>query len=103
LNFFCNQKNDENIAEHLYRHKDILECLFRAIDKDHSGQISKEEFRDCCKLIESNDPNSPFTDKSIEDMADTMDMNKDGFINLNEFLEAFRLASSFSSDPVYQV
>ncbi|CAF0704316.1 unnamed protein product [Brachionus calyciflorus] len=86
-------KGDENISESLYRHKDILESIFRAIDKDHSGQISKTEFRDCCKLINHHDPTAMFSDSSIEDMANTMDLDKDGFINLNEFLEAFRLAS----------
>lgn len=58
------------------------------------GQISLDEFRDCCRLIQQHDPASTLTDQSIDEMAHTMDLNKDGFINLNEFLEAFRLVST---------
>ena len=82
------------MTEYLYRHKDVLESIFRAIDKDHSGQISKEEFTECCKLINTHDRNANFSDQSIQDMLNTMDRDKDGYINLNEFLEAFRLVSA---------
>lgn len=53
-----------------------------------------DEFRDCCRLIKQHDMASTLTDKCIDEMAHTMDLNKDGFINLNEFLEAFRLVST---------
>ncbi len=85
---------DFSFTETIYRHKDTLESIFRAIDKDHSGQISREEFRDCCMLISHHDSSTCFTEKTIEEMANTIDMNKDGFINLNEFLESFRIVSA---------
>jgi serine/threonine-protein phosphatase with EF-hands len=31
---------DNNITESLYRHKDMLEAIFRSIDKDHSGNVN---------------------------------------------------------------
>lgn len=60
----------------------------------NKGQISLDEFRDCCRLIRQHDVSSSLSDKSIDEMAQTMDLNKDGYINLNEFLEAFRLVST---------
>lgn len=45
-------------------------------------------------LLKQHDPCSNLNEKSIDEMAQTMDLNKDGYINLNEFLEAFRLAST---------
>ena len=87
-------KADFSLTDTIYRYKDTLESIFRAIDKDHSGQISREEFRDCCMLISHHDSSTCFTEKSIEEMANTIDMNKDGFINLNEFLETFRIVSA---------
>ncbi len=81
--------------EAIYRHKDTLESIFRAIDKDHSGYITKDEFRDCCKLIQQHDSQSMMLNEaSIDEIADTLDINKDGLINLNEFLESFRLVSN---------
>ncbi len=62
----------------------MLESIFRAIDKDHSGQISKEEFRDVCELINQHDPTAKLNDVIIEDLANTMDIDKDGLINFNE-------------------
>ena len=89
--------DENNISESLYHHKEILESIFRAIDKDHSGngfiwqskiqlphtityffvsntkgKISKEEFGDCCKLLNQHSPAEMFSIKNIKDMADTM-------------------------------
>ncbi|TPP62786.1 Serine/threonine-protein phosphatase [Fasciola gigantica] len=80
-----------SVTEELYKNRDILEGVFRAIDKDQSGQLSIEEFTAaCCRL-----PNCRMlTEKSIADMARSIDLNKDGQIDFNEFLEAFRLVES---------
>jgi serine/threonine-protein phosphatase with EF-hand domain len=84
-------KNEDNIIEQMYKHKKILQGIFRAIDTDNSGLISKEEFRECCQLVNSYDSKLKLSNESIEQIADTIDFNKDGLINLNEFLEAFRI------------
>ncbi|XP_031797905.1 serine/threonine-protein phosphatase with EF-hands 2 [Sarcophilus harrisii] len=88
------QVSHENIQssllEVLYRNRSNLETIFRIIDSDHSGLISFDEFRQIWKLFSSH-MNVDITDESICDMARSIDFNKDGNIDINEFLEAFRL------------
>uniref|UniRef100_A0A8C2EBM2 Serine/threonine-protein phosphatase with EF-hands n=1 Tax=Cyprinus carpio TaxID=7962 RepID=A0A8C2EBM2_CYPCA len=79
-----------NLAETLYRYRTDLEIIFNIIDKDHSGQISIEEFRQTWKLFTSH-LGVAVNDQTIDDMARSIDFNKDGSIDFNEFLEAFRV------------
>uniref|UniRef100_A0A8C9H2J2 Serine/threonine-protein phosphatase with EF-hands n=1 Tax=Piliocolobus tephrosceles TaxID=591936 RepID=A0A8C9H2J2_9PRIM len=88
------QVSHENIQssllETLYRNRSNLETIFRIIDSDHSGFISLDEFRQTWKLLSSH-MNIDITDDCICDLARSIDFNKDGHIDINEFLEAFRL------------
>lgn len=51
-----------------------------------------DEFTDACNVL-SKHANATLTPQAIKDMASSIDINKDGFIDFNEFLEAFRLVS----------
>lgn len=55
------------------------------------GLISLEEFRQTWKLLSSH-LKMDISDKAIADLASSIDFNKDGSIDINEFMEAFRLA-----------
>lgn len=56
----------------------------------HPGLISFEEFRQTWKLLSSH-LKTEISDKAIADLAQSIDFNKDGSIDINEFMEAFRL------------
>ncbi|XP_058522705.1 serine/threonine-protein phosphatase with EF-hands 2 [Ochotona princeps] len=88
------QVSHENIQssllETLYRNRSNLETIFRIIDSDHSGFISLDEFRQTWKLFSSH-MNISSTDDCICDLVRSIDFNRDGRIDINEFLEAFRL------------
>ncbi|EDL05265.1 protein phosphatase, EF hand calcium-binding domain 2, isoform CRA_c [Mus musculus] len=79
-----------SLLEKLYRNRSNLETIFRIIDSDHSGFISLDEFRQTWKLFSSH-MSIDITDDGICDLARSIDFNKDGHIDINEFLEAFRL------------
>ncbi|XP_075193583.1 serine/threonine-protein phosphatase with EF-hands 2 [Anomaloglossus baeobatrachus] len=80
-----------SLLEALYRNRSDLETIFRIIDSDSSGLISFEEFKNTWKLLSSH-LKIDVSDEAICNMAKSMDFNKDGNIDINEFLEAFRLA-----------
>ncbi|CAH0560857.1 unnamed protein product [Brassicogethes aeneus] len=78
------------VVETLYRNKRSLEAIFRIIDKDNSGHISFDEFADACNLIKEHFQ-SPMTKDQLKELCKLMDLNKDGMVDLNEFLESFRM------------
>ncbi|XP_045922371.1 serine/threonine-protein phosphatase with EF-hands 2-like [Micropterus dolomieu] len=82
--------SDNSILETMYKNHSNLETIFRIIDTDHSGLISFEEFRQTWKLLSSH-LNTEISDEAIADLAQSIDFNKDGSIDINEFMEAFRL------------
>ncbi|KAM7326532.1 serine/threonine-protein phosphatase with EF-hands 2 [Alexandromys fortis] len=86
-----------SLLEKLYRNRSNLETIFRVIDSDHSGFISLDEFRQTWKLFSSH-MNIDITDDHICDLARSIDFNKDGRIDINEFLEAFRLVEQSCSE-----
>ncbi|XP_041667069.1 serine/threonine-protein phosphatase with EF-hands 2-like [Cheilinus undulatus] len=81
---------DDSILETMYKNHSNLETIFRIIDTDHSGLISFEEFRQTWKLLSSH-LKTEISDEAIADLAQSIDFNKDGSIDINEFMEAFRL------------
>ncbi|CAB3376156.1 Hypothetical predicted protein, partial [Cloeon dipterum] len=79
------------VTEALYRDKMALESLFSALDTDHSGTISMTELKQACSLL-PNDGSEP--GQLCTRLARCLDFNQDGRVDLNEFLEAFRLVES---------
>ncbi|XP_059192441.1 serine/threonine-protein phosphatase with EF-hands 2 [Centropristis striata] len=86
---------DQGLLETLYRHRSTLETIFRIVDTDNSGFITMEDFRQTWKLL-SVYLKMEITDDAISDLAVTIDSNKDGSIDIDEFMEAFRLTDKKS-------
>ncbi|KAK5852157.1 hypothetical protein PBY51_023650 [Eleginops maclovinus] len=82
--------SDNSILDTMYKNHSNLETIFRIIDTDHSGLISLKEFHQTWELLSSH-LKTEISAKAIEDLAQSIDFNKDGNIDINEFLEAFRL------------
>ncbi|XP_066032997.1 serine/threonine-protein phosphatase with EF-hands 1 [Chamaea fasciata] len=78
------------LTETLCRYRKDLEIIFNIIDKDHSGLISLEEFSQTWRLFTSH-LGIDVQDDSIDKLVLSIDYNKDGHIDFNEFLEAFHV------------
>ncbi|KAM5196731.1 serine/threonine-protein phosphatase with EF-hands 1 isoform 1-T5 [Hipposideros larvatus] len=82
------------LIETLYRYRSDLQIIFNVIDSDHSGLISMEEFHSMWKLFNSH-YHVHFDDDQVDELAERMDLNKDGSIDFNEFLKAFYVVHKF--------
>ncbi|NXF43410.1 PPE1 phosphatase, partial [Oceanites oceanicus] len=78
------------LVETLCRYRKDLEIVFNIIDKDHSGLISLDEFGQTWKLFTSH-LGIDVDDGSLDKLVLSIDYNKDGHIDFNEFLEAFHV------------
>ncbi|CAF2929864.1 unnamed protein product, partial [Rotaria sp. Silwood2] len=96
--------SNSGIMEDLYMWKDLLIRLFNLIDQDHSGFISPNEFSDVLKLLLYDENNTDGINEAyIEELSSAMDLDKNGRIDINEFLESFRIANvKNSGKPNYQ-
>ena len=56
-----------------------------------------EEFQDACELLGEHSKN-PIPPNDVQDLAKSIDLNKDGYIDFNEFLEAFRIVDRFGRE-----
>lgn len=62
-----------------------------------AGQICMAEFEDACQIL-SRHTGSLLSREHIVGMARNMDKNKDGYIDFQEFLEAFCIVDSFGKE-----
>ncbi|XP_066510112.1 serine/threonine-protein phosphatase with EF-hands 2-like [Hoplias malabaricus] len=81
---------EQKLLETLYRHRSTLETIFRIVDTDNSGVISFEDFRQTWKLL-SVYLKMEISEEAINDLVVSTDTNKDGSIDIDEFMESFRL------------
>merc|ERR1711939_393413 len=62
---------------------------FRQFDLDHQGRISKENLQHVAREL-----GETMTDEEIEEMITAADLDKDGFINEEEFLRVLKKGAS---------
>lgn len=64
------------------------------------GFISLDEFAEACELLQKHLPEHN-TKEQLMEICKLMDINKDGLVDLNEFLETFRLCEQAKSNIGY--
>jgi len=86
------RKRMESMVVYLQARADKLAIMFRGMDSDHNGSISRGEFK---VLINQIDPKASLED--CEKLFNMVDGNSDGKIVFNEFVENL-VCADFSSN-----
>nr|CCA19560.1 calcineurinlike phosphoesterase putative [Albugo laibachii Nc14] len=78
----------------LYRHRSRIQALFRTLDRDGNGTISLKELQYGIRVLNEKLPlgTKSFTENAEEWMR-LLDFSHDNEININEFMECFRLSA----------
>ena len=87
--------NSKISLDKLYGNKEQLLCIFRFFDTDSSGTIDKEEFTRGIKLMQKKKPSTEIPD--ADHLWEMLDVDKNNEIDVNEFLEAFRVVDTLYS------
>ncbi|KAI8036608.1 hypothetical protein M5D96_010409 [Drosophila gunungcola] len=80
-----------SVMDALYANKASLVAIFNIIDADNSGEITLDEFETAIDLLVAHMPGA-YSKAEMLEKCRMMDLNGDGKVDLNEFLEAFRLS-----------
>lgn len=82
--------NTNQNKKQTYTKKSITKLSTTPPKTSVAGFISLDEFAEACELLKKHLPEHD-TKEQLLDMCKMMDINKDGLVDLNEFLETFRL------------
>lgn len=85
---------NKQVTEAIYRQRNVLETIFRILDTDNSGFLTRDELRDGCELLAKHNGSVSLSPGELDTLVDTMDINRDGEVNFNEFLESFRMVDN---------
>jgi len=86
------EDTSNQLMDVMYAQRKKLETIFYFFDTDGDGVISREEFNNGCNLLNSHlPPDSTERLTDIQHMMDLIDIDHSGSIDLNEFMETFRI------------
>ncbi|OQS02982.1 calcineurin-like phosphoesterase [Thraustotheca clavata] len=80
----------------LYRHRHRLEALFRTLDKDGNGVITLDELQEGLQVLNQHLPKDILPFEHSEQLMRALDFSHDNRININEFMESFRLHANLT-------
>merc|ERR1712232_474476 len=83
--------NNSGIAAGLYSNLRQMEAVFRLVDSDGSGSITIPELEKVATILnKARGASSTVSATEVKNILSTMDVDGDGVVSLNEFLEAMR-------------
>ncbi|CAK4079203.1 unnamed protein product [Aphanomyces euteiches] len=85
-----------DMFNNMYRYRKRLQALFQVFDRDGNGTINLDEFKAGIEILNQHLPPGmkPFT--NAEELMRSLDFTHDNEININEFMECFRIHANLT-------
>ncbi|RLO12039.1 hypothetical protein DYB28_011436 [Aphanomyces astaci] len=80
----------------MYRYRKRLQALFQVFDQDGNGTINLDEFKAGIEILNEHLPVGMKPFRHPEDLMKSLDFTKDNQININEFMECFRIHANLT-------
>jgi Ca2+-binding EF-hand superfamily protein len=107
----------KSLIETVYIHHKQLEIMFNYFDDEGSGQVTKEQFMTKCQLINESESlgsdtmvpistaaakvtvTEVLSDATAAELFKLLDLDDDGFVDVNEFFETYRVIDVKTAKP----
>jgi len=87
------QALENKSLDQFYQNRELLGHLYTYLDKNGDGTLSREELKEGFAIINEKLPEDEQIEH-VDNLIDVMDIDHDGVVSYNEFLETFRIAQS---------
>ncbi|RHY32794.1 hypothetical protein DYB32_002242, partial [Aphanomyces invadans] len=91
-----------DVFNNMYRYRKRLQALFQVLDQDGNGTITLNELTAGIDILNKHLPPGmkPFTHP--EELMNALDLTHDNAININEFMECFRIHANLTSQAKWR-
>lgn len=86
--------DSEALFNAMYANRATLEVIFNFFDANGDGNISKDEFRKGCEVLNAKLPEGSEAIRDPDELLKLMDIDGNEGVDLNEFFEVFRLVDA---------
>ncbi|RLO11840.1 hypothetical protein DYB28_001250, partial [Aphanomyces astaci] len=96
------RKRRRDMFNNMYRYRKRLQALFQVFDQDGNGTINLDELKAGIEILNEHLPvgMKPFTHP--EDLMKSLDFTHDNEININEFMECFRIHANLTAQAKWR-
>lgn len=95
-------EDTETFFNAMYANRNVLEVVFNFFDTNGDGIISREEFQQGCEILNQRLPESKKI-SNPDSILRIMDMDGNDGIDINEFLETFRIVDAMDGKADGQI
>ncbi|EPT25249.1 serine/threonine protein phosphatase [Toxoplasma gondii ME49] len=89
------------ICTAIFQHKSSIRRALHQFDPDMTGKVDSEDFRSALVTVNTvlSRTEAPLTEEQIDQLVNTMDLNNEGMVEYEEFLDSFSPVDTFFLQP----
>ncbi|RHY61173.1 hypothetical protein DYB34_003004 [Aphanomyces astaci] len=96
------RKRRRDMFNNMYRYRKRLQALFQVFDQDGNGTINLDELKAGIEILNEHLPVGMKPFRHPEDLMKSLDFTHDNEININEFMECFRIHANLTAQAKWR-